>query len=161
MDTQFQKSNNSTDEWYTPLELIRALGSFDLDPCASAARLWDTAKKHYTKADNGLVQEWAGRVWLNPPYSHPLVTRFVERLAEHGDGIALLFSRCDTKLFQEVIFPTADSVYFLRERVRFYRPGGTRGGSPGCGSVLAAFGANNTEAILRSGLKGTLLRVER
>ena len=34
MNTTFEKSANSTDEWYTPKEIIDALGEFDLDPCA-------------------------------------------------------------------------------------------------------------------------------
>lgn len=37
MNTTFEKSANSTDEWYTPKEIIDALGEFDLDPCASVA----------------------------------------------------------------------------------------------------------------------------
>lgn len=33
MNTSFEKSKkNSTDEWYTPKEIIDALGEFDLDP---------------------------------------------------------------------------------------------------------------------------------
>lgn len=32
MNTTFEKSANSTDEWYTPKEIIDALGEFDLDP---------------------------------------------------------------------------------------------------------------------------------
>ena len=47
----------------------------------------------YDKNDNGLVREWTGRVWLNPPYSRPLIERFVERMAEHNNGIALLYNR--------------------------------------------------------------------
>ena len=34
MNTTFERSANSTDEWYTPKEIIDALGEFDLDPCA-------------------------------------------------------------------------------------------------------------------------------
>lgn len=34
MNTTFERSSNSTDEWYTPKEIIDALGEFDLDPCA-------------------------------------------------------------------------------------------------------------------------------
>ena len=30
---------------------------------------------------------WEGRVWLNPPYSRPLIELFVRKLAEHGNGI--------------------------------------------------------------------------
>lgn len=29
MNTTFEKSANSTDEWYTPKEIIDALGEFD------------------------------------------------------------------------------------------------------------------------------------
>lgn len=38
MNTSFEKSKNSTDEWYTPKEIIDALGEFDLDPCAPCVR---------------------------------------------------------------------------------------------------------------------------
>lgn len=71
-----------------------------------------------------------GRIWLNPPYSRPLIEQFVKRLAEHGNGIALLFNRCDSKMFQDVIFKKATAMKFLRNRIRFFRPDGTRGDSP-------------------------------
>ena len=44
----------------------------------------------------------------------------------------------------------------MRHRVRFFAPDGTRGGSPGCGSVLLAFGQENVDAIKRSGIEGFL-----
>lgn len=46
------------DEWYTPMEIIRSLGEFDLDPASSpeAFRLNRSAKKIYTAQDNGLIQ---------------------------------------------------------------------------------------------------------
>ena len=34
MNTRFEKSVHSSDEWYTPKEILEALGKFDLDPCA-------------------------------------------------------------------------------------------------------------------------------
>lgn len=49
-----------TDEWLTPPELIRALGEFDLDPCAPAKRPWDTAKLHYSLPTDGLKMKWGG-----------------------------------------------------------------------------------------------------
>ena len=73
MNTTFEKSANSTDEWYTPKEIIDALGEFDLDPCAPVAPPYKTANVMYNKNDDGLKQEWKGRVWLNPPYSRPLI----------------------------------------------------------------------------------------
>lgn len=138
MNTTFERSSNSTDEWYTPKEIIDALGEFDLDPCAPVAPLYKTASVMYNKNDDGLKQEWKGRVWLNPPYSRPLIECFVKRMAEHGNGIALLFNRCDSKMFQDVIFEKATAMKFLRNRIRFFRPDGTRGDSPGCGSILIA-----------------------
>lgn len=135
MNTTFEKSANSTDEWYTPKEIIDALGEFDLDPCAPVAPPYKTANVMYNKNDDGLKQEWKGRVWLNPPYSRPLIECFVKRMAEHGNGIALLFNRCDSKMFQDVIFEKATAMKFLRNRIRFFRPDGTRGDSPGCGSI--------------------------
>lgn len=56
------------DEWLTPPEIIKALGQFDLDPCAPVVRPWDTAERHYSIKDNGLMLPWSGRVWCNPPY---------------------------------------------------------------------------------------------
>ena len=58
MNTSFERSANASDEWYTPREIIEALGEFDLDPCAPMHPLWPTAKIMYNKQDNGLVQNW-------------------------------------------------------------------------------------------------------
>lgn len=104
MNTTFEKSANTTDEWYTPKEIIDALGKFDLDPCAPVNPLWQTAEIMYNKNQDGLTKKWIGRVWLNPPYSRPLIECFVKRMAEHGNGIALLLNRCDSKMFQDIIF---------------------------------------------------------
>lgn len=119
---------NSTDEWYTPKEILDALGPFDLDPCAPVVPLWPTAATMYNKNDDGLSKPWFGRVWLNPPYSRPLIEQFINRMAEHGNGIALLFNRCDSKMFQDVIFKKASAMKFLRHRIKFYRSDGCRGG---------------------------------
>ncbi len=94
MDTRQQKNKKvSSDEWYTPKWIIDALGEFDLDPCSPIDRPFDTAKVHYSKNDDGLSKVWTGRVWLNPPYSRVLLRQFVERLAAHNNGIALLVNR--------------------------------------------------------------------
>ena len=102
-------------------------------------------------------QNWTTKQYqeaLNPPYSRPLIEQFVKRLAEHGNGIALLFNRCDSKMFQDVIFKKATAMKFLRNRIRFFRPDGTRGDSPGCGSVLIAFGRENAEILRNCSLQG-------
>lgn len=160
MNTRFERGVNPSDEWYTPMEIIQSLGEFDLDPCAPLKPLWTTAKKMYNKQDDGLSKEWFGRVWLNPPYSRPRIEKFILKMAEHNNGIALLFNRCDNKMFHDIIFPKAVAMKFLRHRIRFYRPDGTRGDSPGCGSILVAFGEENAEILQRCNLEGKYIRLK-
>lgn len=72
-ETKFGGGKSATVEWYTPPYIIEALGNdFDLDPCAPK-KDWYTAKKCFTKEDDGLVQDWKGFVFLNPPYSNPTI----------------------------------------------------------------------------------------
>ena len=58
MNTSFERSANASDEWYTPREIIEALGEFDLDPCAPMHPLWPTAKIMYNKQDTGRKPNW-------------------------------------------------------------------------------------------------------
>lgn len=159
MNTKFERSEKSSDEWYTPKSIIDSLGTFDLDPCAPVNPLWSTAKTMYNKNDDGLSKEWFGRVWLNPPYSRPLIELFVEKMANHNNGIALLYNRCDSKMFQDVIFEQASSILFMRHRIKFYKPDGTLGGSPGCGSILIAFGEENSNILRNCGIEGKIVNL--
>ena len=144
------------DEWLTPPQLIRALGRFDLDPCAPVKRPWATAKHHYTIRDDGLEKPWFGRVWLNPPYGRqtPL---WLARLREHGDGIALVFARTETRMFFDSIWPNADGIAFIRGRLAFYHADGTGSGHAGAPSCLVAYGQSNVTAIRRSGIDAILI----
>lgn len=159
MDTTFEHGQKRTDEWYTPKYIIDALGVFDLDPCAPVNPIFNTAKKLYNKTDDGLSKEWHGRIWLNPPYSRPLIIQFITKMADHGNGIALLFNRCDNVMFHDLIFPTASAMLFLRKRIRFLRPDGTAGNSPGCGSVLIAWGEDNARILKECLLEGKFIRL--
>ena len=139
-------------EWLTPPEIVRALGHFDLDPCSPVARPWDTATLHYNVKDNGLVQLWKGRVWLNPPFGLEAV-KWLRRLVAHGNGIALIPARTETKMFYECIWSVANAVCFLRGRPHFHYVDGTRAkansGAPIC---LVAYGDQNALALASSGL---------
>ena len=77
------KARKETDENYTPPEVItlveNVLGIIDLDPCSPPAPTVP-ARRYFTAEDDCLKKDWAGRVFLNPPYSNPLP--FLERLCE-------------------------------------------------------------------------------
>ena len=93
-----QPNGGRTNEWLTPPEWIHALGPFDLDPCAPIECPWPTAARHYTMLDNGLMQPWEGFVWCNPPYGRS-TAKWLQRMADHGNGIALTFARTETVMF--------------------------------------------------------------
>lgn len=148
-------------EWLTPPHILQALGQFDLDPCAPVIRPWATATRHYTEADNGLVQAWGGdeRVWLNPPYDK--AAGWVEKLAHHGNGIALIFARTDTRMWFDSIWNHAHALLFLKGRLTFYHVTGEKavknGGAP---SVLVAYGENNAHCLRTCGLAGKYISLE-
>nr|DAG17027.1 MAG TPA: DNA N-6-adenine-methyltransferase [Caudoviricetes sp.] len=81
-------------------------------------------------------------------------------MVANNNGIALLFNRCDSKMFQDLIFPNASAMLFVRGRIKFYRPNGKQGDSPGCGSVLIAFGENNAEALEKSNIPGKYIKLK-
>jgi hypothetical protein len=144
-----------TDEWLTPPDLLGRLGPFDLDPCSPLGRPWDTAAAHLTVADDGLSAPWHGRVWLNPPYSE--VDPWMERMARHGRGTALLFGRTDTRCWARHIWPHVSAVLFLFGRLTFYRGDGTAskaGHNSGGPSVLLAYGPDDADRLARSGIAG-------
>ena len=147
------------DEWYTPTEIIRSLGDFDLDPASSeeAFRLNSSAKEIYTAMDNGLVQPWNGRIWLNPPYSNPLVQQFLLKMAEHNRGIALVFSKIEAKWFHDIVLDNATAVKFLYNRIQFFKPDGTKGMQPRNGSMLVAYGEEDAEILSNNSIRGKFL----
>lgn len=153
-------NNGLTNEWLTPPAIIEALGEFALDPCAHPRQFYRTALRMVSPPDDGLAAEWHGRVWLNPPYGAALKT-WIRRLAEHGDGIALVPARTEVESwFWPFVWEAADAVLFVKGRLYFHRPDGSTAGNAGHGSVLAAYGAANVAALEESGIQGRLIRLK-
>jgi hypothetical protein len=159
MDVTFETKHGNkggTDEWLTPPEIIKALGVFDLDPCSPINRPWDTAIKHYTEKDNGLIQEWEGRVFCNPPYGNK-AKDWLLKCSKHGNCIALTFARTETKMFFESVWYKATAVLFIKGRLKFYDVNGKQGGSAGSPSVLIAYGQENAIILKNCNIKGKFL----
>jgi phage N-6-adenine-methyltransferase len=150
---------STTDVWLTPPHILEALGPFDLDPCSSEDRPWDTAKTHYTIKDDGLRQEWSGRVWCNPPYG-PKMGPFLSKLAAHsGGGTALIFARTETKAFFDQVWDKATAILFIKGRLKFHKPNGELGGTAGSPSVLIAYGEADAEILKSCNINGKYIRI--
>lgn len=152
----------ATHVWLTPPEILSRLGAFDLDPCAAPEpRPWPTASKHITLPEDGLIAEWSGRVWCNPPFgSH--TGQWLGRMALHNNGIALVFARTDTAMFHSWVWPKASAVMLLQRRPHFHYADGTRAkGNSGGPICLIAYGQQNAEALHASGLDGAIVTTQR
>lgn len=159
-----------TDDWLTPLPILHALGIFDLDPCAAPSpRPWPTAKVMWTKKDDGFSKSWTSvsgphmgelcRVWLNPPYGVE-TGKWVQRLADHGNGVALVFARTDTRFWHDVVVKRAEAILFLDGRLTFCRPDGRPASANSGGpSALIAFGRDNVRVLRESGLHGHFVKI--
>ena len=139
------------ENWYTPpeyLESARAvMGGIDLDPASCVfAQGAVRAGGYYTAEDDGLEQDWRGRVWLNPPYTARVINRFVSKLCAHveaGDvpqAVLLTNSNTDTSWFHQAA-QVASAVCFTAGRISFMKEDGARS-SPTNGQSFFYFGDN-------------------
>lgn len=157
-----QSAKAKTIEWLTPPEIVEALGPFDLDPCSPLNRPWDTARHHYSlPAQNGLALPWFGRVWLNPPYGK-LTGRWLQRMVEHGSGVALIFARTETRMFFEYVWNCASAVLFVQGRPHFHLPDGSRAKANSGGPIcLIGYGQGEIEKLETSGIPGKVIVLRR
>jgi len=143
------KHGNDIVDWYTPAKYIEAcravMGGIDLDPASSEwAQKTVNAKEYYTAEDDGLMYEWEGRVFLNPPFKYPLVAHFVgkrcdsfeERLV--SQAILLTNNNTDARWWQRATH-LCDAVCCTAGRIRFYNRAG-ESSSPTNGQTFLYFG---------------------
>ena len=159
--THEQPHHGLKDEWLTPQWVTDTLGPFDLDPCSPVNRPWPTAKRHLTIIDNGLESKWEPDelIWCNPPYG-PQTFIWLDKLSSHpAGGIALIFARTETKGFHNTVWDKADSLLFLKGRLKFHHVNGQPGQTATAPSVLIGYGNIATNRLAKTEIPGKFVRL--
>jgi hypothetical protein len=148
MTTEFYASSASV-EWYTPAYLvdavIRTMGAIDCDPCSNPPPYNVPAAVHYTQADDGLLQPWAGRIYMNPPFGGNSMQHWMGKLQTElalgrcTEAVILVPARTEARWFQRLW--QADALCFTRGRIAFI--GGKRSGNV-IGTCLGYWGPHAT-----------------
>ena len=159
-------SNNSGEnEWYTPecyIESARlVMGSIDLDPASSEiANQTVNANLFYTQEEDGLSKEWFGNIWMNPPYSQPLIFQFISKLVESNQvnqAIVLVNNGTETK-WGQLLMKHSSAVCFHQGRIRFVDKYGNLGDAPLQGQMICYLGSEVNNFVNEFNQYGTILR---
>lgn len=151
--------SSKSDEWRTPDDLFDILNrefAFTLDVAATEQNA--LCAEYYTKQNSALLNPWHGSVWCNPPYSRKLAKEFVLRAVTEMrvselqgptlyHAVFLLPARTDTILWQELIFPHADQVRFLRGRLKFLGESGEETGTAPFPSAIVVFSQDRQSPV--------------
>ena len=149
--------SSETVEWYTPEQYLNSvrvvLGEIDLDPASNGeANRIVKAKRFFTKVDNGLVQDWHGRVFLNPPYGtvegDSLASRFCDKaIAEHQAGraseIVILVNSVHSQAWQRPLYDFL--VCFVDHRIKFVSGDGEENENPTFQNIFVYIGPREVE----------------
>jgi len=138
-------------EWFTPVIYIDAarevMGSIEIDPASTeTGNKVVQASTYFTAKDDGRTKEWRGNVWMNPPYSQPLVGEFCDLFVEKyrgreiEQGCVLVNNATETGFFQNML-QKAQAACFVKGRVGFLDEHG-KPGAPLQGQIVLYFGKN-------------------
>lgn len=147
---EWEPNRGASDDWYTPKYIFDALGEyFDLDVAAppEGPRYVPAAR---WISERSLEQVWNGFVWMNPPFGKRNgITPWLDAFFTHGNGIALTPDRTSAPWWQSAA-RRADTVLFVAGKIKFERPDGSIGKSPGSGTTLMAAGLRACLALERA-----------
>jgi hypothetical protein len=147
----------NSQEWYTPPSVFELLKfpTFDLDPCAGSDLSYVQAKTYYLH--HGLSRPWSGSIWLNPPYGKG-IDKWLEKMLNHNNGIALVPSRTDTLWFHTFV-RKADVLAFPVGRITFLTLKDRQlvkvSGNP-IGSILVGYGREWADWLVGCGIGYTI-----
>ena len=140
---------SKSDEWYTPKYIFDALEcTFDMDVAAPIDRTYCHVPATEFITENTLEIQWQGFVWMNPPYlGRNQKTPLLDKIAKHGNGIALLPDRTSAPWWARAA-KQADAILFITPgKVKFIQPNGKTGDSPSNGTTLFAYGEKAIYAL--------------
>lgn len=130
MNKALNYTTTDPNDWATPASFFEKInadfGPFTLDACALPHNA--KCEKFFSPQDDGLVQDWSGVVWCNPPYGHGNIVLWLRKgISEISKGnchraIFLIPAATDTAWFHECCMGWATKIIFLRNRLYFTSP---------------------------------------
>ena len=115
-------------DYETPMSIFKVLDDefhFTLDVAASAKNT--KCKQYFTKEQNGLVQEWSGVCWCNPPYGTApkdwVIKAYNTALEGKATTVLLIPARTNADYFHDYCFK--GEIRYVRGRPSFKREDGT------------------------------------
>jgi site-specific DNA-methyltransferase (adenine-specific) len=115
--------SSRSEEWATPPSFFADLNAefgFTLDPCSTKRNA--KCATFFTKADNGLVQNWGQHiVFCNPPYGRTIgdwARKCYEASLAGATVVLLVHARTDTRFFHNWVYGKAE-LRFVRGRLKF------------------------------------------
>lgn len=129
MNSELMFSSN-TDMWATPQDFfdkLNAIFRFETDVCALPENA--KCKQFFTPDENGLLKEWTGTCWMNPPYGRGIsawIEKAYRSAKDNGTTVVCLVpARVDTKWWHD--FCAKGEVFFVKGRLKF---GGSKNSAP-------------------------------
>jgi phage N-6-adenine-methyltransferase len=137
--------SSKTDMWATPQEFFDKLNSefnFDIDVCATSSNA--KCDRYFDKEKDGLIQEWDGVCWMNPPYGRE-IGKWMKKAHESSKlgatVVCLVPSRTDTKWWHDYAMKSSD-IRFVKGRLKF---GDQKNSAPFPSAVIVFKGNDNKE----------------
>jgi hypothetical protein len=137
-------------EHYTPKWVFDKLGlQFDLDVAAPIDNIGShvPAFNYFTKNDNGLEQNWYGRVWCNPPFAK--ATLWANKFLDHNNGVGIFPN--SNAYWVDRVWDSDAAIVKLPYKMFYERPDGSSKRIMYT-TYLIAVGVENINALRQSGI---------
>lgn len=121
--------SSKTDLWYTPddfYEKYNSVYNFETDVCATHENA--KCENYYTQEVDGLLQDWQGVCWMNPPYGRTIskwMKKAYESSLNGATVVCLVPARTDTNWWHD--FAMKGEIEFIKGRLKF---GGSKNSAP-------------------------------